>query len=145
MANGESASLDLTPLGPIAYLMPEFPDQPHTWFDREVFHMREFGVDVRLFSTRPPPHESAARHAFAKRAREETIYLWPRPVSSILAAIRWALFTRPHRLVRAAVCGLTLDDMSPRERAGTLPFLGAACVLAREARGRWAAHLDHGG
>ena len=103
--------------------------------------MREFGLDVRLFSTRPPPHESSARHAFAKRAREETTYLWPRSVSSILGAIGWALLTRPHRLVRAAACGLTLDEMSPRERIRTLPLVGAACVLARDARSADVQHL----
>ena len=137
----KSDGLDLMPPGPIAYLMPEFPGQTHTWFDREVSHMREFGLDVRLFSTRPPPHESSARHAFAKRAREETTYLWPRSVSSILGAIGWALLTRPHRLVRAAACGLTLDEMSPRERIRTLPLVGAACVLARDARSADVQHL----
>ena len=35
--------------------------------------MREWGVDIRLFSTRPPDDASAARHAFAEQARKRDV------------------------------------------------------------------------
>jgi glycosyltransferase involved in cell wall biosynthesis len=132
MGRHKTKTQELAPPGPIAYLMPEFPGQTHVWFWREVIHMREWGIDLRLFSTRPPPEETAARHAFAERAREETTYLWPRPLTSILSAAAWGL-KRPRRLAQAATIPFRLDGMSLRERATTVPLLVAACVLAREA------------
>jgi colanic acid/amylovoran biosynthesis glycosyltransferase len=141
MSTHEPNSSDLRPPGPIAYLVPEFPGQTHTWIWREVAHMREWGVDIRLFSTRPPDDQTAARHAFAQPAREETTYLWPRPVSSLLAAVGWAALKRRGRLLRAAATVLTLDGMSLRERAATVPLIAAACVFAREAAARGIRHV----
>ena len=91
----EKSSFGLKPPGPIAYLTPEFPGQTHTWIWREIVHMREWGVDIRLFSTRRPDNESAARHAFAEQARNETVYLWPRSLGSIVAAVAWAARNTP--------------------------------------------------
>ena len=102
--------------------------------------MREFGVDVRVFSTRPPPEETAARHAFAERAREETTYLWPRPFTSILSAAAWGLM-RPRGLARAATIPFRLDGMSLRDRVTTVPLLVAACILAREAASQRVRHI----
>jgi glycosyltransferase involved in cell wall biosynthesis len=93
--------------------------------------MREWGVDARLFSTRPPGKDSAAQHAFASRARAETTYLWPRPVGGVLRALAWGL-KRPRRFARAVAVPLALDDVPLRERVAAFPLLGAACVLARE-------------
>jgi hypothetical protein len=121
--NGATDSFALKPPGPLGYLMPEFQGQTHIWFDRELSHMREFNVDVRLFSTRPPPEESAARHAFAERARRETTYLWPRPMRSILSAVAWrwspalVVWCAPQPTQRL------FDGMSLRERASALTLL----------------------
>jgi colanic acid/amylovoran biosynthesis glycosyltransferase len=141
MSASEKSSFGLTPPGPIAYLTPEFPGQTHTWIWREIVHMREWGVDIRLFSTRPPDSESAARHAFADQARKETVYLWPRPIGSIVAALAWAALKRPRRFLQAAAIVLTLDGMSLRERASTIPLIAAACVLARVATAQEIRHL----
>jgi colanic acid/amylovoran biosynthesis glycosyltransferase len=131
----------VTPASPIAYLVPEFPGQTHTWIWREVAHMREWGVDIRLFSTRPPDSQTAARHAFAEPASEETTYLWPRPIGSILAAFAWAALKRPRGLLRAAAIVPTLDGMSLRERAAALPLIAAACIFAREAATQGIQHV----
>lgn len=133
MIESEKTSPVLEPPGPIAYLIPEFPGQTHTWIWRELIHLREWGVDIRLFSTRPPGNETAARHAFAGAARKETTYLWPRPLRSILASVAWAAFKRPRHLLHAAALPLALDGMSVRERAKTVPMIAAACFFAREA------------
>ncbi len=103
--------------------------------------MREWGVDIRLFSTRPPDQESAAQHGFAKQAREETRYLWPRPVTAILAAVAWAGLMRPRQFARAGTIPFSVDSMSLRQRAATFPLLPAACVLAREAASLKICHL----
>jgi colanic acid/amylovoran biosynthesis glycosyltransferase len=137
----ESSSSELTARGPIAYLAPEFPGQTHTWIWREVVHMREWGVDIRLFSTQAPDDKSAARHAFADKAREETVYLWPRPLRSIVADVTWAAFTGRRRFLRAVAIVLTLDGMSLRHRVATVPLIAAACIFAREAAAQGIRHV----
>ena len=129
------------PLGPIAYLIPEFPGVTHNWLWREVTHMREWSADVRLFSTRPPDERSAAPHAFANEARGETTYLLPRPSSSILASVVWAALRRPLGFAKAAIIPLTLDGMSLRERAATLALLVPASIFARETTSRGIQHV----
>ena len=141
MSASPRSSSALEPPGPIAYLTPEFPGQTHTWIWREVVHMREWGVDIRLFSTQPPDDRSAARHAFAEQARTQTVYLWPRPLRSVVAAVAWAVLTRPRRFLRAIGLVLTLDGMSLRERAATAPLVAAACVFAREAAAQGIRHV----
>jgi glycosyltransferase involved in cell wall biosynthesis len=140
MGDSVVTSQDATPIGPIAYMVPEFPGQTHTWIWREIVHMREWGVDIRLFSTRPPEPQTAARHAFAAQAREETTYVWPRPLRSLLATVVWAL-KRPRRLLRAAAIVPRLDDMPLRERAATFPLIAAACIFGREARTQGIRHV----
>jgi glycosyltransferase involved in cell wall biosynthesis len=137
----ESSSSELTARGPIAYLAPEFPGQTHTWIWREVVHMREWGVDIRLFSTQPPDDTSAARHAFAEQAREETVYLWPRPMRSVVADVTWAAFTGRRRFLQAVAIVLTLDGMSLRHRVATVPLIAAACIFAREAAAQGIRHV----
>jgi colanic acid/amylovoran biosynthesis glycosyltransferase len=136
----DKTNSNLKPPGPIAYLMPEFPGQTHVWFWREVSHMRDWGVDTRLFSTRPPDDETAARHAFAEQARRETTYLLPRPISSIAGAIAWGL-RRRRRFARAAKIPFELDGMSLRERATTFSLLVPACILARETASQGIPHV----
>ena len=134
-------SSSLEPPGPIAYLTPEFPGQTHTWIWREVTHMREWGVEIRLFSTRKPDDISAARHGFAEQARSETFYVWPRPLRSILSAVGWAVLTTRRRLLQAVATVLTLEGMSLRQRAAATPLFVAGCVLAREATAQGIRHL----
>lgn len=103
--------------------------------------MRRWGVDIQLFSTRPPPADSAARHTFATRARDETEYLWPRPVWAIARTCGRTAFTQPVVLGRAVARAWTQGDSSGHERASVLPLLAAASVLAAELRSRRIRHV----
>ena len=125
--------------GPIAYLIPEFPGQTHIFIWREISQMRRWGVDIQLFSTRPPPADSAARHTFATRARDETEYLWPRPLFAIARACARTAYTQPIVLGRAVARAWTKGDSS--RRASVLPLLAAASVLAAELRSRRIRHV----
>jgi glycosyltransferase involved in cell wall biosynthesis len=138
---GQPSPRYLVPPGPIGLLVPEFPGQTNTFIWREVEHLREWGVDIRFFSTQPPDDESAARHAFAEEARKETVYLWPRPLSSIVSAVVWGAMTGRRRFLRAAATVLALDGLSVRQRVATVPLIAAACVLAREASAQGIRHL----
>lgn len=77
----------------IAYLVPEFPSQTHSFFWREISALRELGADLHLFSTRRP--EKPSRHEFAAAATAETTYLFPpRPGTALLGLARrpgWVL------------------------------------------------------
>jgi colanic acid/amylovoran biosynthesis glycosyltransferase len=59
----------------LGMLIPEFPTQTHIFFWREVEALRDFGVDVRLISTRRPPE--GCPHAFAETAIKQTHYVYP--------------------------------------------------------------------
>jgi colanic acid/amylovoran biosynthesis glycosyltransferase len=126
---------------PVAYLVPEFPGQTDIWIWREISHLRDWGAKIRLFSTRPPDEDAAARHAFAAAARAETTYLRPRRLAAVLPAFAWAALTRPRGLARAVTCALTLDDCSWRGRAAAVSLVVPASALAREARSHDVRHL----
>jgi glycosyltransferase involved in cell wall biosynthesis len=124
----------------IGYLIPEFPGQTHIWMWREICHMREWGTQIQMFSTKRPSPESQARHAFASSAAAETFYLWPQSKSYVLGALLWALFARPIGFWQAIWLSLTLNvEERPRWRS-TLPLVLPACILAREAV---ALKIDH--
>ncbi len=98
----------------IAYLAPEFPGQTHTWMWREKLHLEEFGLDVRMVSTRPPIDRDRARHAWAEGAKAATTYLWPMPATQILAAMLALLTVRlPALLACVALCRRIQRDRGP--------------------------------
>ena len=117
----------------IGYLIPEFPGQTHIWMWREIVHMREWNVNVSLFSTRRPSSEVRARHAFAESAAVETFYIWPQKASVLVKALVWGLFCRPIGLLRCLGLGLTLPTNISSLKT-VLPLALPALVLAREAR-----------
>src|SRR5262245_54939632 len=125
----------------IAYLIPEFPGQTHVWMWREIEVLREWGVPIRLFSTRRPPERDRARHAFADGAAKETYYLWPASAATMAGAVLRALAANPIGFVACLRLAFTLPvDRCPRFRE-LLPLLAPACILAAEARRRDIAHL----
>src|SRR4051794_15427014 len=60
----------------LGILVPEFPQQTHIFFWREIVALRKLGVRVRLYSTRRAA-AGACRHAFAEAAAAETHYTFP--------------------------------------------------------------------
>jgi len=58
----------------IAYLIPEFPGQTHSFFWRERIALSEIGVATHLVSTRRPP-SAIISHDWAIQAQSETFYL----------------------------------------------------------------------
>jgi colanic acid/amylovoran biosynthesis glycosyltransferase len=70
----------------LAYLVPQFPGQTHIFFWREIQHLERLGVEVTLFSTRPPP-TGLICHSWSQKAMDRTIYLASRSVPKLLAAI----------------------------------------------------------
>lgn len=116
----------------IGYLIPEFPGQTHIWMWREISHLREWGVDVRLFSTRRPKESERAKHRFAESAVEQTSYIMPIGAVTLMMALVWLVF-RPRRVISAFRLAKNLPvDRKGRDRPDTAKLLVPAAVLARQ-------------
>lgn len=125
----------------IAYLIPEFPGQTHIWMWREIVHLREWGVDVRLFSTRKPKESERARHRFADAAAEQTHYIMPIGVMTMIGAALWLLM-RPTRVWSAFRLAKSLPvDRKSRSRPETAKLILPAAILARKLSSVGATHL----
>jgi glycosyltransferase involved in cell wall biosynthesis len=68
------------------YLVPEFPDQRHAFFWREITALRSLGARPHLISTRKPPRTSRT-YAWAEAAAAEAEYLFPGSPRDVLAAV----------------------------------------------------------
>ena len=71
--------------------MPQFPGQTHIFFWREIAEIEKRGVQVRIFSTRPPPQGLIA-HAWSAEAMAQTSYLGkikPLAAFTALTAAPW--------------------------------------------------------
>lgn len=125
----------------IAYLIPEFPGQTHIWMWREISHLREWGVNVRLFSTRAPKESERARHRFAQSAIDETRYIMPIGFGRLVMAVLW-MFLRPGRVLAAYRQARALPvDRKGRDRPDTAKLIIPAAILARELLAAGATHL----
>jgi glycosyltransferase involved in cell wall biosynthesis len=126
----------------IGYVIPEWPGQTHLWIWREVSHLREWGVEVRIFATQRQSRDMyRARHAFAAEAEAQTTYLWPmawhRAAGSVLASI----VTSPVGFLRCVWMALRLPVDASVRRKSLLGLVVPACHLAREARRGGVGHL----
>lgn len=125
----------------IAHIMPEWPHHGHLWFWREICCLREWGVDVSIFSTRRPSAKDRARHAFADAGEAETFYLWPMTFGRTFWAILSCFLLAPIGLFRCIGLAFTLEvDARPRWKY-ILPLLVPACIFARELRRRGIQHV----
>jgi colanic acid/amylovoran biosynthesis glycosyltransferase len=121
----------------IGYLIPEFPGQTHIWMWREICHMREWGMEIHLFSTKRPSLDIKARHEFVKLAEDETYYFWKPSFIEAVKAILWVIFTRPLGLIKSIWLALTIHIDAPY----SIPLVLIACIFAREALSQGIEHL----
>lgn len=118
----------------LAYLVPEFPNQTHAFFWREVQALEAEGVTVLMLSTRRPAAD-ACPHDFADEAHKRTHYLFPPPAT---APARF-LAARPARVAAALryVAGLAESSGKDRLRvAAMLPSAAELCLAMRRAGAR---------
>jgi colanic acid/amylovoran biosynthesis glycosyltransferase len=113
----------------IAYLIPEYPGQTHTFFWRELTAIRELGVEVQVFSTRKPPAKIIS-HDWAEKAMQETVYLFPPSWRGFLGACGTLLWTSPRRWYRCGQAIIHADVPSWKERLRLLPLILIAAELA---------------
>ncbi|WP_137702269.1 exopolysaccharide biosynthesis GT4 family glycosyltransferase EpsE [Marimonas lutisalis] len=115
----------------IGILIPQFPGQTHIFFWREILELEKMGVNVTLFSTRPPP-PGLISHDWSDEAIARTIYLGDlSPGNAALALPRLPLAALWRDLRR-----------EPRAFArDVLISLPAARRLAQESRARGITHV----
>ncbi|NJL62389.1 MAG: glycosyltransferase family 4 protein [Methylacidiphilales bacterium] len=125
----------------ISYLIPEFPGQTHIWIWREISHLREWGIEIDIFSTKRPSLNVKANHKFSTDAEQETYYLWKQNLFNLFTDSFWAIFTHPLGFLKCIFLALTINiDTRPKLRL-TLPLIFISCVLAREISKRNIEHL----
>ena len=125
----------------IGYVVPEWPGQTHLWIWREISHLREWQVPIRLFSTRRPPERDRGRHAFAADAMAETFYLWPVGFWRAVGLLLYGLCTSPIGFVRCIAMALSIPVETRPLWRHVLPLLVPACRLARQVRREGITHL----
>ena len=119
----------------VGYLIPEFPGQTHIWMWREIEHMRRWGVDVHMFSTRRPPDRDRARHDWSAEAEASCKYLWPIAPAQLAADAAWAV---AHMGPFSSCLGLARSlDL---QQGSAVKLIPSALRLARLAR---KLDLDH--
>jgi colanic acid/amylovoran biosynthesis glycosyltransferase len=88
----------------IGYMVPQFPGQTHAFFWREIRAMEAMGVEVVLYSTRPPP-PGLVSHDWSGEAAARTTYLRSRSARDGLRALP----ALPWGELRGAERGLVRD------------------------------------
>jgi colanic acid/amylovoran biosynthesis glycosyltransferase len=134
-----SASYGL-PTPRIAYLIPEYPGQTHTFFWRELNAIRKLGVEVQVFSTQKPPAKIIS-HDWAKRAMGETSYLFPPGMAGLWGAFKMLLRCGPRRWGRCMRAVFQADVPSVSARLRLLPFIVMAAELAALMEKRGLSHV----
>lgn len=90
----------------IAILIPQFPGQTHLFFWNEIKELSRMGVEVHLFSTRPPV-KSLIAHDWSDVAAARTTYLGLGSVSDKIEAVfrlsGWLLKLRKYGLGEGAL------------------------------------------
>ncbi|MGH1465059.1 MAG: exopolysaccharide biosynthesis GT4 family glycosyltransferase EpsE [Cognatishimia sp.] len=80
----------------LGYLIPQFPGQTHIFFWREILALERMGINVALFSTRPPP-PGLISHVWADKAMARTEYLGnmdPRKAAKATLGVSPALWAK---------------------------------------------------
>jgi len=122
----------------IGYFVPEFPGQTHNFFWREIGALREVGVEVMLLSTRRPP-KAIESPTWAAQASSLTTYLFPQPITTVLADATWAA-ARPAAAWRLLQAIVRAQVQGTRAR---LQLAGLAMMGVRMARHLQAHSVQH--
>ena len=110
----------------LGYLVPQFPGQTHIFFWREIAELEARGIELHLFSTRPPPAGLIA-HDWSDAAMARTTYLGRADLRAGLTA-----------LPRLPYAELLRERGAARDIALSIP---AAQNLIRECRARGITHV----
>ena len=111
----------------LAYMVPEFPGQTHTFFWREIAELEKLGIEVQITSTRRP---KTWVHNWSHTAEERTFYLHPLDPGLFrdLGAARVIGTLQILKMIASAT------DISLKERFKLICLLPYAIKLAAKAK-----------
>jgi glycosyltransferase involved in cell wall biosynthesis len=114
----------------LGYLVSQYPARSHTFIRREIEALRRNGVRVRIFSIRRPTEEFES--ARDRAAVDETCYLLPTNIVTLLLAHATALFTRPLAYLRTLSLALRHRVSGLRALVWAIFHFAEAILLAQE-------------
>lgn len=126
----------MTHAKPIGYLVPEFPNQTHAFFWRELKAIEDSGVPVVIFSTRRPS-VGACPHNFAEDATARTTYLFP----SRVGAVARYLVAHPRAVAQALAYVGGLSETKLSRRAMLTGLIAPATELVLHAQRAGISHV----
>jgi colanic acid/amylovoran biosynthesis glycosyltransferase len=124
----------------IAYLVSKYPDVSHTFILREVFALRERGLEIETASINQCPPENK----LTQQEREEaarTFYVKPKGIAGVAAAMLWMLLHHPAGLFRAFWFALCLGHGDLLRTARNIFYFAEALILAKWMHERSLKHL----
>jgi glycosyltransferase involved in cell wall biosynthesis len=132
----------VTTRGRLAYLIGQYPNAGSTFIAVEVQQLRRLGFDVSTFSVRRPPRDQLVSDALRDESAR-TQLLFDGPKWRLVAALFWALATRPGRLPGAVARIWETAPPGIRARVKAIAYLLEACLLAQEVTRRGIRHIHN--
>jgi glycosyltransferase involved in cell wall biosynthesis len=126
----------------IGYLVSRYPTRSHTFIRREIEALRVHGLPVQVFSIRRPLPESGQSASY-RAAFEETWYVLPASVASLVSAHGSALLARPIPYFRVLLLALRHRVPGLRAMIWALFHFAEAILLAQELERRRIRHLHN--
>lgn len=111
----------------LAYMVPEFPGQTHTFFWREIAELEKLGIEVQITSTRRPKTKV---HTWSHDAEQRTFYLHPLDLG-LLRDLGSAPILRTLQILKMIV---SASDVSLLERFKLACLVPYAIKLAAKAK-----------
>lgn len=144
-SNIRGASLEKPGIAPskhkkIGYLVPEFPGQTHLFLWREIQALEALGMEIDLYSTRPPAGTRLV-HGWAQSAEQRTDYLVPFGMKDLACALLLIVFAGPVRFARCLMAAFTADDASWEQRLRIAMLILPAAKMASIVREKGDTHL----
>ncbi len=127
------------PLGPVAYLVNQYPHVSHSFIRREIAGLEASGITVLRFSVRRSPAALVDPADQAEQKRTEVLLAGA--AVGLPAALLWVAVTRPQCWLRAAWLALRMGWRSHEAGLRHLVYLAEACVLVRRLRRAEVRHL----
>lgn len=126
----------------VAYLVSQYPAPSHTFIRREIAALRRRGVELEIFSVRPPRAEDVMGEV-DRADRNETTYLLPAGPLAVLGNNLRMFLRAPAAYLRAFTFALGHRNPGVRELLYALFYFLEGMLLAEHLQRRGVEHLHN--
>jgi colanic acid/amylovoran biosynthesis glycosyltransferase len=113
----------------LAYLTTEYPKVSHTFIRREILELEKRGHTIIRIAIRG--NGGAVVDTNDVKESEKTFVCLSRPFHEFVAAVSWAVVTRPGRMFKALRTSLAMSRISDRGLVRHIAYLVEAALLTR--------------